>query len=667
MGSYGQCLYRRPSGVYVVRLCVPRPVQRAVGRRELHLSTGCANPALAKAHAGELQSRWRRCFEDLDRLNHDAVLKGAPELAGDPDSFVLLGWAAELFDVSPLELASTISATGGFGAIHIEAHEGWLVPDSVCTRIESQDDAEDKGVASTYAGYGVIVDWPDVYSVLALRNEAEAARFWVPGGTLHLSQARPVHLGLLWFKRSAVERARVCWAEAIDSGSRPAGHLASTVPPSALTVQPSAVQSPNAQQALTSFSSTLTAPVPTASNGHASQQSELLSSLVKEYLDLYSKVVPPSQRPIWRSDEASKHTTRLNRFVELLGDPCATELADRRKGETLLDRFVQGMTQLPTNADLRQAQRELGADCNAQDLIAWASRRETVQRMPPQTIKSYLSTVSAFMSWGIRRAHFSANFAKERMATLRIKDKSSQREKTNLFTPEELHLIFSADWFAKGTLTAKSGRINANWRPYKYWMPLMALHLGGRPNELAQLALTDFVEIEGIDCVAINDDASDKNVKNSNARRELPIPDALRFLGLLNYVAALRNAGHQRLFPELRRDVEKGYAKEVGKWFNEKYLGQQLRVERGTGKHLYSLRHHFATELRRTNCLQERIVELMGHERGEGIANSTYIKGSAKQDLLDALNGLAFGLPYVAPFDCKLGVLAVKAAESRKR
>lgn len=42
-------LYRRPSGIYVVRICVPKRLQSLIGRREIHISTSVRDPALAKS------------------------------------------------------------------------------------------------------------------------------------------------------------------------------------------------------------------------------------------------------------------------------------------------------------------------------------------------------------------------------------------------------------------------------------------------------------------------------------------------------------------------------------------------------------------------------------------------------------------------------------------
>ena len=46
-----QYLYRRESGIYFVRLCVPTRLKAAVGKGEIHRTTGCRDYRLAKIAA----------------------------------------------------------------------------------------------------------------------------------------------------------------------------------------------------------------------------------------------------------------------------------------------------------------------------------------------------------------------------------------------------------------------------------------------------------------------------------------------------------------------------------------------------------------------------------------------------------------------------------------
>ena len=53
------CLYRRPSGVYAVRLIVPKRLRETIGRTEIHTSTGVSNLGTAKVAALKIQLYWR--------------------------------------------------------------------------------------------------------------------------------------------------------------------------------------------------------------------------------------------------------------------------------------------------------------------------------------------------------------------------------------------------------------------------------------------------------------------------------------------------------------------------------------------------------------------------------------------------------------------------------
>ncbi|MDM0069744.1 DUF6538 domain-containing protein [Variovorax sp. J31P207] len=63
-----QNLFRRPSGVYVIRLTVPERLRSTVGKREFVSSTGTRDLAVAKILAATQLAQWRQQFFDLGRL-----------------------------------------------------------------------------------------------------------------------------------------------------------------------------------------------------------------------------------------------------------------------------------------------------------------------------------------------------------------------------------------------------------------------------------------------------------------------------------------------------------------------------------------------------------------------------------------------------------------------
>jgi len=125
--------------------------------------------------------------------------------------------------------------------------------------------------------------------------------------------------------------------------------------------------------------------------------------------------------------------------------------------------------------------------------------------------------------------------------------------------------------------------------------------------------------------------------------------------------------GYVRLFPELKRDDVKGYGKPAGSWFNERFLGRQLGIERNGRKTFHSLRHNFITAVERLDLPERVMAQLAGHERGRTQSGTRYAKDRGAADLMPIIERLEFScLEQVACFDVQAGLRAVKIAEKRK-
>ncbi len=73
-------------------------------------------------------------------------------------------------------------------------------------------------------------------------------------------------------------------------------------------------------------------------------------------------------------------------------------------------------------------------------------------------------------------------------------------------------------------------------------------------------------------------------MKAVHAIRQVPLHPRLIELGLLEYVNALKAAGYDRLFPELKHNKIKGY-RAAPKSFNENYFGKVLGFPHDDKKH----------------------------------------------------------------------------------
>jgi integrase len=177
------------------------------------------------------------------------------------------------------------------------------------------------------------------------------------------------------------------------------------------------------------------------------------------------------------------------------------------------------------------------------------------------------------------------------------------------FDPEELLNILSPE---------KEARF---FSPWQTWILRIGLFAGMRQLEIAQLRVDDIVNVDGIWCIDICPDDKGKRVKNKTSRRKTPIHDELIKAGFLDYVAQAREAGVDRLFPDLY-DCTAGVARKVTGWFS-KYIRKTCLIKERT-KTFHSLRHSFATLADRAELRDEHIMKLLGHSWGNTVLRRVY-------------------------------------------
>ena len=125
--SSEQYLYRRESGTYYVRLCVPARLKAAVGRGDIHRTTGCRDFRFAKIVAAELAIYWHRAIQSLDRMDITKIKAGSIKLLGD--GFVALVEASNALGASPLVLAEQLIAKHAPISVEAVKWTGWPVAD----------------------------------------------------------------------------------------------------------------------------------------------------------------------------------------------------------------------------------------------------------------------------------------------------------------------------------------------------------------------------------------------------------------------------------------------------------------------------------------------------------------------------------------------------------
>lgn len=75
-------LYRRSSGIYVVRISIPQRFRRFAGQCEIHTSTSSNILSEAKLRAAKLLSVWHQVLIEYERLDNRSLNESAPLVAG---------------------------------------------------------------------------------------------------------------------------------------------------------------------------------------------------------------------------------------------------------------------------------------------------------------------------------------------------------------------------------------------------------------------------------------------------------------------------------------------------------------------------------------------------------------------------------------------------------
>lgn len=703
--GYGNFVYRRPSGIYVFRLIVPAARRHWFDRNEVHISTG----ERSRLAGTSVALRWRMAWDQVmsEQAAIDASVADAPWTTLAGDGLVQLGDVSAFFR---LDIGSMAWELGNAGTKFYAYADGWPalhVPVPVC-QLWSEDgvipyfEVEDRGEPCHLRGMVQLEDAQGI-GVRVKRGAASIEPYMVIDealGTCFVARPNPptIPVAELLVEKTAVTQWKrglvtaqhdqpagspgVSEGRTFSRSTEPVEVVATSgpdrsasrrVPPT--PVLPRLVDAPVREER---GAPSQPAPVPSV-RGAARFAQMRLSTLIDKFVESMSSG-GKGRVAKWKPEELARNRGKLQVFCDLTGDPTMEDLQTMPESEELVERFLERAILLPTGPKLTKARAATGGTDTWQ-LIAWADEQGVTDRMSLGTARnSYLTKASECLTWGQQKGYLTANPCAVVLAQVKLDPQMFQSRRRVPFTAEELQQIFSAEWFKLGRAgRTSSGGARAHFRPYQYWLPLMGLYVGGRVNELSQLYLDDVRTTgDGVPYISFALDRPDKidgdeggdetepldegtkSFKTANSIRAVPIHDELVRLGLLDYVEALRKAGHDRLFPELRFDKNKGYGATPRKWFNERFLGRQLSMTRDGTKVFHSLRHNFQVAARHANLELRQRQQLMGHQRGgNSTTESVYDHDDELGRLRPGVNRLAYALPVIAPFDKRSAVAAV--------
>jgi len=361
-----------------------------------------------------------------------------------------------------------------------------------------------------------------------------------------------------------------------------------------------------------------------------SQSSIIIENSASEPKEPYI-VTPssPSPSPLF-SEVTPKHLElmrRNKRRKETIGETEQTYedvkelIGDKPIGEyTNLDgrNFRTAIISLPKNRKKMKQYR----DFNLLQLLEMDVPED--DRLSVDTQTKLISRMTSLWNFLIDEypEYVTQNVFKKKSVTVTSRKAKDKRES---FTDEDIKTIFHHKNFLPAIF--EGHRRQTIKYPY-YFVPILAVMMGARLEEICQMRVTDIKKVNGIWVYRIREEGryneEETRVKNPYSERDIPLhPELIDTLRFVQYVNHIKKLGHERVFWELpkRGNV---YHRNVGKFFNEKYL-VKIGIKK-RGKSFHSFRHSVETHLTNANVNGRYIDFLQGHSQ-KGMGGNVYMKG----------------------------------------
>ena len=137
-------------------------------------------------------------------------------------------------------------------------------------------------------------------------------------------------------------------------------------------------------------------------------------------------------------------------------------------------------------------------------------------------------------------------------------------------------------------------------------------------------------------------------VKTESSERDITLHSILTdTIGFLDYVKFIREKGHERVFHELPfNSRRKNFQKNVGRFFNERYLVKLGLKSSDRKLSFHSFRHSVETHLTEMNVNPRYINHLQGHAQKD-IGGEVYMKGIPPEQLLtNCVSKINWGIDF---------------------
>jgi integrase len=240
-------------------------------------------------------------------------------------------------------------------------------------------------------------------------------------------------------------------------------------------------------------------------------------------------------------------------------------------------------------------------------VTAWLRQERELRNNKPKTLEKKGTLMGAMFSVAVKDELLDKNpFAGFDYKRFAAKEGVEDKEARLPFNKAELKRIFSSE---EGVVSPQVVKLQGGGGYYaRVWLPAIALLSGARLDEIGSLTVHDVIA-GPIPHFKV------RRGKTHSSVREVPLHPELIRIGFLQYVDAIKKAGHQSLWPDMKSGSQKTKNSEVlGKWFNN-YLHKALKLPSTVVFH--SFRHTFKDFCRDALIPREIHHAISGHEDSE--------------------------------------------------
>jgi integrase len=345
----------------------------------------------------------------------------------------------------------------------------------------------------------------------------------------------------------------------------------------------------------------------------------------------FDRYCTEKKRDAWRSASIKEAKNAYRLILHFFRD-CS--LADISKRD--VSAFVAMLRRLPVKRGRNNELRGKTLD-ELMDMVDAG----TLEAISEATVGKHYKHFSALLDWAVQNGEIEVNQAKG--VFKQRKRKKNVRDERKKWSTQHLQSFFSCPIY-RGC-SSKSHRLKPGNHVFKncwYWWPLFMAFHPVRPEEVAQLRTEDIYSDDGILAFNVMGGVTtqevlelDRSVKNLSSNRPVPVHSIVLELGFEPYLKEIISAGHERLFPDIKKSWDGTYNQYICRYINENR--ERLGL---AGVSAYGLRHSAITALANSCPDITMRTYLQGHAL-EGMQNR-YIKGFEISRLKEAIDGIQY-------------------------